>query len=54
MRVSEVWESRERLEAFQEHLMPLLQEAGIDIAGNEPETFEVYAIESREHSTAGS
>jgi hypothetical protein len=53
MRVSEVWESREQLEAFQEHLMPLLQEAGIDVEGNEPEMFEVYAVESREHSTTG-
>jgi hypothetical protein len=53
MRVSEVWESREKLEAFQQHLMPLLQDADVNIAGNETEMFEVYAIESREHSTSG-
>ena len=31
MRVSEVWESPEKLEAFQQHLMPILQEEGVDI-----------------------
>ncbi|MDX6414427.1 MAG: hypothetical protein QOH23_1837 [Gaiellaceae bacterium] len=52
MRVSEVWESREKLEAFQQqHLMPLLQEAGVDVEGNEPETFEVHGIESVKYST---
>ena len=51
MRVSEVWESREKLEAFQEGLMPLLAEAGIDAEGNPPEFFDVHAVESREYST---
>jgi hypothetical protein len=50
MRVSEVWESREKLEAFQEGLMPLLNEAGIDVESGEPEFFDVHAVESREHS----
>jgi hypothetical protein len=50
MRVSEVWESREKLEAFQEGLIPLLKEAGIDVEGNEPEFFDVHAVESRERS----
>jgi hypothetical protein len=30
VRVSEVWDSREQLEAFGERLMPLLDEVGID------------------------
>ena len=40
LRVSEVWDSREQLEAFGQRLMPLLSEAGIEIA--EPEVFEVH------------
>jgi hypothetical protein len=46
MRVSEVWESREKLEAFQQHLMPILKEAGVNIEGNEPEMFDVHGIEA--------
>jgi hypothetical protein len=45
MRVSEVWESREQLEAFQQHLMPILEEVGVGTEG-EPEIFDVYGIES--------
>ena len=41
VRVSEIWDSREKWEAFLEHLMPLLADAGIQIAG-EPEVFEVH------------
>jgi hypothetical protein len=52
LRVSEVWESREQLEAFQEGLMPLLREAGIDAESSEPEFFDVHAIESKEYSTS--
>ena len=51
MRVSEVWESREKLEAFQEHLMPILQEAGVDAESVEPEMFDVHGIESVKYST---
>lgn len=51
MRVSEVWESREKLEAFQPHLMPILQEAGVDIEANEPEMLDVHGITSVEYST---
>ncbi|HEX8116754.1 MAG TPA: hypothetical protein VF521_05740 [Pyrinomonadaceae bacterium] len=51
MRVSEVWESREKLEAFQQHLMPILQEAGVNAEGDEPELFDVHGIESVEYST---
>jgi hypothetical protein len=32
--------------------MPILAEAGVDVESNEPELFEVHAIESREHSTS--
>jgi hypothetical protein len=44
--VSEIWDSREQLEAFQERLMPLLQEAGIEMAGD-PEVYEVHSSERR-------
>ncbi len=53
MRVSEVWESREQLEAFQENLMPVLTEAGIQVEGREPEYLDVHAIEAREYSSTG-
>ena len=42
-RVSEIWDSREQLEAFGERLMPLLTDVGIQFAG-EPEVFEVKNI----------
>ena len=45
MRVSEVWESREQLEAFGEHLMPILKEAGIDVESNPPEFLDVHRVE---------
>ena len=45
-RVSESWDSREQWEAFGEHLMPLLSEAGIELS-NEPEVFEVHNIVKR-------
>jgi hypothetical protein len=41
LRVSEIWDSREKWEAFLEQLMPLLADAGIQVAG-EPEVFEVH------------
>ena len=44
LRVSEIWESRERLEAFQGRLLPLLQEAGVEFSG-EPEVLEIHSIE---------
>jgi hypothetical protein len=52
MRVSEVWESQEKLEAFQEGLMPLLQEAGVDVEGEQPETFDIHSVEAKQYSTA--
>jgi hypothetical protein len=41
LKVSEVWDSREQLQAFGERLMPLLSEVGIEFSG-EPEIFEVH------------
>jgi hypothetical protein len=41
LRVSEIWDSREQLEAFGEHLVPLLTEIGVEFSG-EPEVFEVH------------
>lgn len=46
LQVSEIWDSREQLEAFGEHLMPVLTKAGIEFSG-EPEVFEVHNIEKR-------
>lgn len=45
LRVSEVWESRAKLEAFGDKLRPRIQEAGIQLSG-EPEVFEVHLVES--------
>lgn len=46
LRVSEIWDSREQLEAFGERLMPILADAGIEFSG-EPEVFEVHNILKR-------
>ena len=40
-RISEIWDSREQWEAFTERLLPLLNEAGIDVSA-EPDVYEVY------------
>ena len=40
LRIAEVWESQERLEAFGETLMPILADVGID--PSEPEISEVH------------
>ena len=45
MRVSEVWESPERLQAFGEKLRPMIEEAGVQMAG-EPEVFDVHMFET--------
>ena len=45
LRVSEVWESREKLEAFGETLGPRIEEAGIQMSG-EPEIFEAHLFET--------
>ena len=41
MRVSEVWDSREQLQAFGDRLMPILTDIGIEFSG-EPDIFEVH------------
>jgi hypothetical protein len=41
--VSEIWDSREQLNAWAETLMPILAEFGIEMA-DEPEVFEVHNI----------
>jgi hypothetical protein len=43
MRVSEIWDSREQLQAFGERLMPILTDIGIEFSG-EPEVVEVQNV----------
>ncbi|MBS1846247.1 MAG: hypothetical protein JST53_17690, partial [Actinobacteria bacterium] len=45
LRVSEIWDSREQLEAFGERLMPVLSEVGIN--PGEPEILEIHSIVKR-------
>ena len=45
LRVSEIWDSREQLDAFGERLMPVLSEVGID--PGEPEIMEIHNIVKR-------
>ena len=45
LRVSEVWDSREQIDAFFERLMPVLSEIGID--PGEPEFFEIHNLVKR-------
>ena len=45
LRVSEVWESQEKLDAFGEKLRPRIEEAGIQLSG-EPEVFETHIFET--------
>ena len=42
VRVSEIWDSQEQIDAFGERLMPLLAEVGID--PGEPEVLEIHNI----------
>jgi hypothetical protein len=44
--VSEIWDSREQFEAFGQRLMPILGEAGIELAGP-PEIVEIHNIIQR-------
>ena len=46
LRVSEIWDSREQLQAFGERLMPILADVGIEFSG-EPEIFEVHNLVKR-------
>ena len=41
VRVSEIWDSQQQLEAVYPRLMPILAEVGVELAG-EPEIIEVY------------
>ena len=45
IRVSEIWESREKFDAFGDKLMPKLEEAGIQLAG-EPEVIEALVVDT--------
>ena len=44
IRVSEIWESREKMEAFGEKLGPRLEDAGIQLSG-EPEVLEAHLVD---------
>ena len=44
LKVSEIWDSAEQLTAFGEQLLPVLNEVGVQAAG-EPEIFEVHQLE---------
>jgi hypothetical protein len=46
LRVSEIWDSREQLQAYGERLMPLLADVGIEFSGD-PEIFEVHRTVKR-------
>src|SRR3954452_9950132 len=46
LKVSEIWDSREQMEAFGEKLMPVLSEIGIEFSG-EPQVFEAHNLETR-------
>jgi len=46
LRVSEIWDSREKFQTFGERLMPILSDVGIEFSG-EPEIFEVHNIIKR-------
>jgi hypothetical protein len=45
LRVSEIWDSREQLDAFGERLMPVLADIGID--PGQPELLEIHNIVRR-------
>ena len=44
VRVSEIWESQEKFEAFGPTLQPRLEEGGVQLSG-EPEILEVHAVD---------
>jgi hypothetical protein len=45
-RVSEIWDTREQFEAFGQRLMPILNEAGVELAGP-PEIVEIHNLIKR-------
>jgi hypothetical protein len=46
LRVTEIWDSREQLDAYAEQVMPILADIGIEFSGD-PEIFEVHNIVKR-------
>jgi hypothetical protein len=44
LKVSEIWESSEQLAAFGQQLLPVLDEVGVQAAGD-PDVFEVHRLE---------
>lgn len=46
LRVSEIWDSRERFDAFDERRMPVLRDVGIEVS-DEPEMLEIHNIVKR-------
>jgi hypothetical protein len=46
LKVSEVWESREKLDAFGETLRPILERHGIDVGTAPPEFHDVVNFEA--------
>jgi hypothetical protein len=46
LRVSEIWDSQEQMQAFGERLMPVLADIGIEFS-DQPEIFEVHKIIKR-------
>jgi hypothetical protein len=46
LRVSEIWESREQMQAFGERLMPILADVGIEFSGD-PDVFEAHNVVRR-------
>ncbi len=47
LKVSEIWDSPEQLTAFGEQILPLLNEVGVQVAG-EPDVFELHELEVRQ------
>jgi hypothetical protein len=45
-RVSEIWDSREQMDAFGDRLMPVLKDVGIELEGK-PEMLEIHNIVKR-------
>jgi len=45
-RVSEIWDSREQFDAFGARLMPVLNDLGIELAGD-PEMLEIHNVIKR-------
>jgi hypothetical protein len=46
LKVSEVWESREKLDVFGATLMPILEQNGVDVQGTQPEFHDVVNFQA--------